>query len=139
MVSLLKQTEYQRARTDSTVNRTTPRFFTRRPAPQQCDFVQTLPANVSPIRQKRKLTEEQRTPPKDNETILVAVEAQPMVVKSYLRRVKAKDVALTGQFISKTELFCTQTRVADVVYRDSLVFQCALCSSNLTETCPGTP
>lgn len=79
--------------------------------------------------------EDQRTPPKDKETLLVAVETQPMSITSYLRRVNVEQNALAGQVISKVDLFCTQSRVQEAVYRDSLVFQCLLCSSNLTDGC----
>lgn len=77
--------------------------------------------------------DDQRTPPKDNETLLVAVETQPMSITSYLNRVPAGQKALAGQVISKVDLFCTQSRVKEAVYRDSLVFQCELCSQNLSD------
>ena len=77
--------------------------------------------------------DDQRAPPKDNETHLIAVETQPMSIRSYLNRVPAGEKALAGQVISKVDLFCTQSRVKEAVYRDSLVFQCELCSENLSE------
>ena len=52
---------------------------------------------------------------------------------SYLRRVDIGQSSLGGRVVSKVDLFCTQQRVMDAVYYDSLVFQCTLCSSNLTD------
>ena len=92
----------------------------------------SLPPNSSPIREKRKLFDEERTPPKDGKTIPIAIETQPMAITSYLYRMEQTTLPV-GTAVSKLELFCTQTRVAEAVYRDSLVFQCLLCSGNRTE------
>ena len=54
-----------------------------------------------------------------------------MAITSYLRRMPAD--AVVGTVVSKVELFCIQAMVEEAVYRDSLVFQCRLCSSNLKD------
>ena len=77
------------------------------------------------------MVDDPRTPPKDCETQLVAIETQSMAITSFLRRMPID--AVVGTAVSKVELFCIQAMVEEAVYRDSLVFQCRLCSSNLKD------
>ena len=77
------------------------------------------------------MADDQRTPPKDCETQLVAMETQSMAITSFLHRMPSD--AVVGAVVSKVELFCIQVMVEEAVYRDSLVFQCGLCSSNLKD------
>ena len=135
-VSLLLQTECEFAKNGHQSPRTL-RFF-RKARDHDTELMsQTLPPRASPILQRRRMMEESITPPKDHETVLVALESQRMATEVYLRRMNSGEGPLpVGPVVSKVELFSLQKRVACAVYRDSLVFQCCLRSSNLIESMP---
>jgi hypothetical protein len=141
-VSLIKQTEHHTPKdspagtaTPTTLGRGSPRFFGRKTqqlsTSPDAHLTISLPPSAAPLRQKRRMVDELRTPPKDCETQLVTTETQSMPITSYLRRMPADTVV--GAVVSKVELFCIRAMVEEAVYRDSLVFQCGLCSSNLKD------
>lgn len=142
-VSLLKQSDSNTTPTITNTQSTTKGFGRRVQHPVSTsspDFpsshlTDSLPPNASPIRQRRRKVDNPRTPPLKNadETVLVVIETQALTILPYLRRMSNAQDSLGGVVVSKVELFCTQSCVADAVYYDSLVFQCTLCSANLSD------
>ena len=90
----------------------------------------SIPTRVSPLFSKRKpQTSNSPTSPFPPEHLpLVVTECQYMRLSNYFCRVT--DNLNVGPSSGKLELFCLQKVVDDVVYRDSLVFQCQLHSSS---------
>ena len=73
-------------------------------------------------------------PSKKNDTQLVIYEQQHIMTNTYLRKIKRDHYVLQiGPVVGKLDLFCTQQRVEQAVWRDSLVFQCSLQKSSVGE------
>ena len=133
-VSLVDQTQLPSAQT---ARQSHQRFFRRQTNPHPSTsppLTLSLPPSASPLRHWRRLADEPRSlTDAAIRPSLSAVESQAMAVPSYLQRVRREETCLGGQVLAKLELFCTQTRVGEVVYCDSLVFTISLCSGNLTD------
>ena len=71
--------------------------------------------------------------PEDIVAVPTIEESQEMRTATYLRRVTNTE-HLVGLPCAKLEIYCLQKIVESVVYCDSLVFQCAMKSCDLTRT-----
>ena len=138
-VSLIDQTKTQPNSPTHPPLPTTPRSspkFVRRQSnlpPLSPPSPISLPPTAAPLRQPRRLADDQRPPPLRQGSALVVIETQAMAVQGFLRRVRGGEMSLGGVVVSKMELFCTQSKVIGVVHLDSLVFSVCLCSGNLSD------
>jgi len=93
----------------------------------------SIPSRFSPLSSRRKSQPSKHTSPTspippDHLPMVVTEECQHMRLSSYFYRVT--DNLSVGPPCGKLELFCLQKIVGNVVYRDSVVFQCQLHSSS---------